>query len=158
MDAQLGTSRGGRTALSGFRGKPVVLFFEDRDSPDLNKDFKDRLFELGKRHDLLSAAHVVAVANLAAFDFFPAREFALAAVRKEETRWGIPVLIDWRGVLSAAPWDLPKETSSVVLLDSSGRIVYQCSGRLSPEAQQRFFSQLAGLLGVKLQMEEARTP
>lgn len=149
-NAELGTSRGGSTAVSKFRGKPVILFFEDRDSPDLNKEFKDRLFQMGQERNLLDAAHVVAVANLEPFDFFPARDFALAAVRKEEARWGIPILIDWKGALSAAPWNLPEDTSSVTLLDSEGRVVYEHSGLLSKADQQRFLERLSSLLGVTL--------
>lgn len=147
MDAKFGTARGGQADLAGYRGKPVVLFFEDRDSPDLNKEFKDALFRMGKERELLDAAHVVAVANLQPFDFFPAREFALAAVRKEEQRWGIPILIDWKGQLAKSPWGLPGDTSTIVLLDAEGRLLFARSGELSSAEQQRFFAELERQIG-----------
>lgn len=150
-EAVLETSRGGTSRLSTFRGKPVVLFFESRDSADLNKPFKDRLFAIGRERHLLEAAHVVAVADLTAFDFFPARRFAQDAVRKEEDRWNIPILIDWKGTLTSAPWNLPKDTSSVVLLDAEGRVVYEKSGRLADADQRAFFERLASMLGVSLE-------
>lgn len=150
MNAKLGTARGGKAELASFRGKPVILFFEDRDSPNVNKGFKDQLFRTARAQGLLQTAHVVAVANLKEFDFFPARQFALSAVREEERRWGIPILIDWKGALSKEPWSLPGKSSTVVLLDSEGRLLYARSGQLSASEQDRFFAELSRVLGIKV--------
>jgi predicted transcriptional regulator len=90
---------------------------------------------------------VVAVANLEAYDFFPARGIALSHVRDEEKKWGIPILVDLKGTLGATPWNLPKKTSSVLLLDGSGKVVFRYSGRMKEEDMEAFFKALGTLLG-----------
>jgi hypothetical protein len=71
LDATLHSSDGGQAPLSKWRGKPVSLFYEDKDSTKLNQALKEELFERGQQHGLLEAAWVVAVANLEKFNFFP---------------------------------------------------------------------------------------
>ena len=153
MDATLRGSNGKEMALSRWRGKPVILFYEDRHSTTLNSPLKEALFSRGKELGLLDAAFVVAVANLESFDFFPARGIALSYVRDEEKKWGIPILVDLKGTLGAAPWNLPTKTSSVLLLDGTGALVYRYSGRMKEEDQETFFQTLGTLLGREISQE-----
>ena len=146
LDARLKGSGGREARLSTWRGKPVVLFYEDRDSLELNTPFKDALFARGRAEGLLDAASVVAVANLQAYDFWPARGIALSFVRDAEKKAGIPILVDLDGTLARAPWALPPRTSNVVLLDAAGRPVFVHSGRLEDADAGRFFAALEGLL------------
>jgi hypothetical protein len=150
MDATLRGSDGKEVALSRWRGKPVILFYEDRHSTTLNSAFKEALFARGQALGLLEATWVVAVANLESFDFFPARGIALSHVRDEEKKWGIPILVDLKGTLGAAPWNLPKKTSSVLLMDGTGTVVYRYSGRMKEEDMETFFQTLGTLLGREL--------
>jgi hypothetical protein len=152
MNATLWDSHGKEVALSGWRGKPVILFYEDRHSTTLNAELKDALFNRGREMGLLDAAWVLAVANLESFDFFPAREIALSHVRGEEKKWGVPILVDLKGRLGTEPWKLPKKTSSVMLLSGDGRIVYRYSGRLEREDMNVFFGHLGSLLGRDMSM------
>lgn len=153
MDATLRGSSGKEVALSRWRGKPVILFYEDRHSTTLNSPLKEALFSRGEELGLLDAAFVVAVANLESYDFFPARGIALSYVRDEEKKWGIPILVDLKGTLGAAPWSLPTKTSSVLLLDGNGALVYRYSGRMKDEDQKRFFQALGALLGRNMNQE-----
>jgi hypothetical protein len=153
MDATLRGSNGKEVALSRWRGKPVILFYEDRHSTTLNSPLKEALFSRGQELGLLDAAFVVAVANLESFNFFPARGIALSHVRDEEKKWGIPILVDLKGTLGAAPWSLPTKTSSVVLLDGDGTLVYRYSGRMKEEDQKTFFQALGTLLGREIPQE-----
>lgn len=153
MDATLRGSDGKEVALSRWRGKPVILFYEDRHSTTLNSAFKEALFQRGKAQGLLEAAWVVAVANLESFDFFPARGIALSYVRDEEKKWGIPILVDLKGTLGEAPWNLPTKTSSVLLLDGNGQVVLSYSGPMSDKDMETFFHTLGALLGRPLDPE-----
>jgi hypothetical protein len=153
MDATLRSSNGKEVALSRWRGKPVILFYEDRHSTTLNSSLKEALFSRGQELGLLDAAFVVAVANLESFDFFPARGIALSHVRDEEKKWGIPILVDLKGTLGKAPWNLPTKTSSVLLLDGNGTLVYRYSGRMKDEDQKTFFQTLGTLLGRETSQE-----
>lgn len=146
LDASLVSSRGEAVQLKAQLGLPTVLFYEDRHSTDLNRQTKDELFARGKRDGLLQAARVVAVANLQGYDWFPARDFALAGVREAEVKAGVPVLVDWAGALSAPPWALPARTSSVLLLDSAGRVAFERSGRLTDADRAALFVALRELI------------
>ena len=150
VDATLRTSGGEKVRLSRWRGKPVILFYEDKDSTTLNLALKETLFARGKERGLLDSASVVAVANLQKFDFFPARQIALSYVRDEEKKVGVPILVDLDGTMGATPWELPMKTSNVLLLDAEGAVVFRHSGRMMPEEQEAFFTTLSRLIGVDL--------
>jgi hypothetical protein len=154
LDATLKSSSGDSTALSKWRGKPVIFFYEDKDSTTLNLALKEELFQKGKEKGLLEAAYVVAVANLKPFNFFPARQIALSYVRDEEKKAGVPILVDLEGTLGGAPWSLPTKTSTVMLLDATGAVVYRYSGRLGEPDKKAFFTALTQLIGVDLSQPE----
>jgi hypothetical protein len=154
LDATLRGSDGKEVTLSRWRGKPVILIYEDRHSTTLNSPLKEALFERGEAQGLLEAAWVVAVANLESYDFFPARGIALSHVRDEEKKWGIPILVDLKGTLGAPPWNLPTKTSSVLLMDGSGTVVYRYSGRMKPEEMETFFRTLGTLVGRDIPQEQ----
>jgi hypothetical protein len=151
LDATLRSSDGEQAPLSKWRGKPVIFFYEDKDSTKLNAALKEELFARGREHGLLEAAWVVAVANLEKFNFFPAKQIALSYVRDEEKKAGVPIFVDLDGTLSAAPWGLPKKTSTVMLLDATGAVVYAYSGRMDQDEREAFFTALSGLIGVDLE-------
>ncbi len=150
VDATLKTSAGKEVQLSKWRGKPVILFYEDKDSTKLNAALKKELFARGQERGILDAAYVLAVANLQNFDFFPARQIALSFVRDEEKKIGVPILVDMDGTLGKAPWKLPVKTSNIVLLDAQGALVYRHSGRMKDDEQTAFFAVLSRLVGVDL--------
>lgn len=149
-DATLRGSDGEAVRLSNWWGKPVILFYEDRHSLQVNQPLKDALFARGRSAGLLKAASLVAVANLQSFNFFPARGIALSYVRDAEKKSGIPILVDLDGTLAEGEWRLPTKTSSVLLLDRFGTEVFRASGPLSAPERERFFSVLGGLLGRDL--------
>jgi Bacterial protein of unknown function (YtfJ_HI0045) len=128
--AVLTGSHGEEVKLSRYQGKPIIVFYEDRHSTQMNKPLKTKLFEWGKAHGLMDAANVIAIANLKAFNFFPAKGFALQHVRGVEQKVGIPILVDLDGTMNAPPWSLPPESSTVVVFDREGAIVYRKTGAL----------------------------
>lgn len=146
LNASLSSSSGDQVQLADQLGKPTILFYEDRDSTTQNQSLKDELFKLGKERNLLNAVGVVAVANLKAWDWRPAKDFALAGVRHEESKAGIPVYVDFKGALSAAPWSLPSKASSVVVLDEAGKVLFVASGPLTKAEREQIYAVLEGLL------------
>jgi hypothetical protein len=145
-DAELEGTDGGTVAIRMYRGKPAVLFYEDRHSTELNAEAKKALWEQGRATNRTDAVHVVAIANIQAYDFFPAKDFAVAFIRRLERKIGIPIVLDARGVLSRPPWNLPKDGGSVVLLDADGRVVWQRSGALGAEGTRELLARVAALL------------
>lgn len=146
MDARVETSSGGAVQLATRWGKPTVLFYEDRESTALNQRVKDALFERGQALGLLEAISVVAVANVATYDWFPARNFVLAAVQGVERQFKVSVYLDFEGALAMAPWQLPAGGSTIVLLDARGVQQGRWTGRLSEDQREALFSALEGLL------------
>jgi hypothetical protein len=142
LDGVVVTTAGVELKLSSLWGKPTVLFYENRDSIQLNQGFKDLLFKKGRTVNLLDRASVVAVACLTVYDFFPARQIALAAVRDSEKKAGVPVYVDFKGTLAAAPNALPTDTSSVVVLDREGKVKVEFHGRLDATQQQQALATL----------------
>lgn len=149
LDATVETSWGSRVRLSALWGKPTVLFYEDRDSGPTNQHVKDALFARGKTKGLLEAAAVIAVGNVAAYDWFPARDFVLAAVRDVERQVKVPVYLDFKGALSAPPWRLPATGSTVLVLSPGGGIVWRATGKLSAEEVAQLFAALEGQLAPR---------
>ncbi len=146
VDATLADSRDAPVRLSSFRGKPLVLFYEDRDSCEQNARLKRALHQRAEAAQLSQAAHVLGVANVASYDFWPARGFVLAAIRDVEERERIPVLVDWKRTMGAAPWRLPEGASSVVLLDAEGHLVHGWTGAVEGQDMEQFFELLGELV------------
>ena len=111
--------------------RPAILFYEDRDSHAWNQPLKDALFARGRTRGLLDRVRVIAVANVAAFDFFPAREIATRYIRRLEGQVGVPILLDLDGALARPPWNLPADGAAVVVFDGRGAPVLVRRGRLS---------------------------
>jgi hypothetical protein len=146
LDATVETSAGGQVQLKTLWTKPTVLFYEDRDSTRLNQHVKDALFERGKQRGLLDSVSVVAVANVAKYDWFPARNFVLTAVREAEAQAHVPVYCDFKGQLAQPPWSLPSKTSTVVVLTTAGVPVLTFKGRLSDDEVTKLLATLDGLV------------
>ncbi len=129
---KLSTTEGTYVRLQeAFRGRPSVLFYEDKDSTQLNQALKDALFAAGKKNHLLDAVSVVAVANVQAYDWFPARNFVVSAVKDTEKKVGVPVYLDWTGQLTKKPWSLAPDNSTVLVVDRTGAVKWSHKGKLS---------------------------
>ena len=146
LDAAVETSQGNAQQLARLWRKPTVLFYEDRDSNQLNQHVKDALFKAGRERGLTEAVDVVAVANVKAYNWFPARNFVLSAVRDIEKQVHVPVYLDFTGSLAEAPWSLPPRSSTVLVLSATGEPLWQKQGRLSAEALAEVFALLETLI------------
>lgn len=129
LEAVLEDARGRPVALSAYRGKPLVLFYEDHRSTGLNQPLKDELFRHGTARGLLGAATVVAVASLKTFNRWPMRGFAQRGVAEAERTYHVPVLIDWQHILAEAG-QLPASGASVMLLDAHGAVRFRLLAEL----------------------------
>jgi predicted transcriptional regulator len=148
MDAVVETSSGVRAHLAPLFRRPTVLFYEDKDATPVNQHVKDALYAVGRERGLLESVTVVAVANVAAFDWFPARDFVLAAVRDIERKVHVPVYLDFKGALAAPPWNLSPKSSTVLVLNASGEVVWKVRGRLRDDEVKTLFDVLDRLLST----------
>jgi len=146
LDARVSNTQGKSVWLAQLRGKPTVLFYEDKDSTAENQALKDELFRQGKEKGLLEAATVIAIANVQGYDWFPAKNFVVSAVKDTEKTSGIPVYLDWNGTLSSKPWNLSATGSTVLVFDAKGERLFSRTGKLSPAEIQQVFGLLATLV------------
>lgn len=132
---------GNAVAMRSFRGRRTLLVYEDRHSTEVNKRFKDKLFEQGKQLGVLDKVNLVAVAYLKPFDFFPARKFALSHVRSLEEKLGVQIYVDFTGNIARA-LALPTDKSNIVVLDAGGDVVLRFEGKLTDAQEQKVIATL----------------
>ena len=142
LDATVETTRGGAVQLASLWGKPVVVFYEDKDGTSQNQSLKDELESQGRKRGLTRSVRVVAVASVEGYDWFPVKGIVVSAVKDAEVQSGIPVYLDWRGALKRKPWGLTGKGSTVLVLDGTGALLFSKNGPLSHEE----ISQVVALL------------
>ncbi len=126
---------------SALKGKPVLIVYEDKDSAKQNQALKDELAKLAKGDKYKTKVAIAAIADVSAFDFWPAKGFVIDALRGEAKKAGIPIYCDWSGTFRKA-YGMQRSTSNVVLLDKQGKVLFARSGPLAITDRQK----LLGLL------------
>jgi hypothetical protein len=146
LDAIVEKSNGESQHLATFWTKPTVLFYEDRDSTQLNQHVKEALIEKGRETGMLDKVSVVAVANVSQYNWFPARNFALKAVRDIEAKMKLPIFLDFTGSMALPPWNLPSKSSTVVIVNRQGEAVLTLKGKLKGEDVKLLLTTLSELV------------
>ncbi|MDP2273234.1 MAG: YtfJ family protein [Archangium sp.] len=147
MDARISNTKGQSVWMTQLWGKPTVIFYEDKDATFQNQPLKDELFKKGKEKGLLDAVSVIAIANVRAFDWFPAKNFVVAAVKDAEKKSGVPVYVDWTGSLSSKPWNLSATGSNVLVIDATGeKVLFSKVGALTAAEIDQVFELLTSLV------------
>ena len=118
--------------LSALRaGRPALVFYEDKEAGEQNERFKQRLGKLREKSAAERKVAVVAIADVGAYDYWPAKGFVKDALRGASKKSGLTVWADWstagRASLGAAA-----HQSNVVLLDGAGKVLWSSAGALSP--------------------------
>jgi predicted transcriptional regulator len=82
------------------------------------------------------------VANVSSWNWFPAKNFVLSAVRDAEKKTHVPVYLDFEGTITRPPWKLSGNGSTVMVFDASGAPLRTWTGLLSDAD----FEALSGVL------------
>lgn len=135
VDFTLETSSGGNKSLSIFRGKVVVMFYEDRHHTETNAKVKEAVGKYGLENKLQGKVEVLAVANLKGYDFNPAEGIARRAIQGIAARFGISIWMDWKGVVIDKV-GVQDGNANVVVFDKDGVVKWKRAGRLSEVDQQ----------------------
>lgn len=115
--------------LRSINGKPVLVLYEDQSSSKLNEDFKADLSRLAKGDRYRTAVALVPVADVQAYDFWPARGFVKDAIRGESKKVGTTIYCDWDGAFQRAA-GFRRGTSSVMLIGRDARVRFASEGAL----------------------------
>ncbi len=133
--------------LARLLGKPILVVYEDQGSATQNQPLKDDLAKLARGDRYRGAVGIVPVADVSAFDFWPARGFVKDAIRAESRKAGTTVYCDWTGGFRRALSLTPKR-SNVVLAGRDGKVLFARAGALSEEERARLVRLLQAELGL----------
>jgi hypothetical protein len=112
---------------------------------------KQELKRLGEVYQLRELVGTVAVIDLEDMNWWPARGFALDAMRKQETKVRIPVLADLTGELRKGPWKLNAKAATILVISPTGELLFKNTGPCQGESFEELKATLRGLLNVTTQ-------
>jgi hypothetical protein len=112
---------------------PVLVMYEDREAQAQNSRARAVLGRINDRAENRTRFEFVAVADVAAWGWWPARRYVLDDLRKIAARENTALFADWTGAVRQR-WGLPAHRSALVLTGSDGRVRFAAAGTLT-EAQ-----------------------
>lgn len=146
VDFSLEETSGQTRSLGAVRGRVVVVFYEDREHTELNRDFKMNLHQFVQDNHLGSQMTTYAVANTGGIGDGVIRDMARTAIRAIASQYGIQILLDWDGLLQRAPFSFRDDEANLALIDRQGRIRWRHAGAVGETERRSFYRALRGLL------------
>ena len=140
-NARLEDADGRAVELSAFKGKPILIVYEDKDSAPQNQPLKEALSKATRGDHYKSMLVVAAIADVSAYDYWPAKGFVKDAIREESRKRGTTVYCDWSGAFRAA-YRLKSGLSSVVLVGRDGHVLFSAEGAVRVEERKRLLELL----------------
>lgn len=131
--------------LQSWKGKPILIMYEDKDSAAQNQALKDELAKLAKGDKYMKAIALAAIADVSAYDWWPAKGFVKDAIRDESKKQKTTIYCDWNGGFRKA-YGIKKGVSNVILVSRDGKVLFAAEGALGADARKR----LVGLLGQQV--------
>lgn len=119
--ARAATLDGRELNTRSMSGKIVLIFYEDKDSAQLNMALKNELGKVQKSPGWKPNVVVAAVADVSGYDWWPARGFVKDAIQAEQRKAGTPIYLDWSGDFGKAI-KAKKGASNVVLVGADGKV------------------------------------
>jgi hypothetical protein len=145
VEFALEETSGATRTISEARGRVIALFFEDRAHTDDNRELKMTLHRFMEDNHLSDQMRVYAVADVHEIPGV-IEEVARTAIRAIAAEYHIQILLDWDGVMLAAPFSMTPAAANVALLDRSGRIAWRHAGAFGESETSEFFRALRRLL------------
>lgn len=129
------------------RDRALLVVYEDKDAGRQNRHLKPLLDKAGRAANA-GAVEVVAVGDVSAWDFWPAKKYVLADIKEREQRDRNTIFLDWKGLVRER-WGLKKGRSGVLLIDRTGQLRFAFEGPLPQAEIDRLAARLVEL-GAKL--------
>lgn len=142
-NARIEDADGHVAELKSFAGRPILIVYEDRDSAQQNTALKGELAALAAGERYRSKIALAAVADVSAWDFWPAKGFVKDAIRDESRKQGTTIYCDWTGAFRTT-YQLRRGVSNVVLVGKDGRVLFAAEGTVKPEERKRLLGLLKG--------------
>lgn len=132
--------------LKSFKGKPILILYEDKESARQNVALKEDLAKLAKGDRYKSSIALAAIADVSAYDFWPAKGFVKDAIREESKKQKTTIYCDWNGSFRTA-LHLRRGVSNVVLVARDGKVLFAAEGTLSADQRKK----LIGLIREQIE-------
>ncbi|MFO0661460.1 MAG: YtfJ family protein [Polyangiaceae bacterium] len=84
---------------------------------------------------------LAAVADLDGYNYWPVKGFVIDAIKEESKKAGTTIFCDWDGGVRSV-YGFKKKTSSIVLIDKNGWVIFSQEGALSAESRTRLIELL----------------
>lgn len=134
----------------------TVVIYEDSDAGKQNLRAAALIDATTDLPENKATIEALAVADLEKWNFWPARKFAVAEVKKVAAKENATLYIDLKADLRRA-WSLTKKKSGIVLVDTEGRVRFAGEGPLS-SGQLEELKQAMSAVGARLPSQvEAET-
>jgi hypothetical protein len=140
-NARVEDADGRSTELKAFKGKPILIVYEDKDSAQQNQALKNDLSKLAKGDRYKSSVALAAVADVSSYDFWPVKGFVKDAIREESKKQGTTIYCDWSGSFRTT-YKLRRGVSNVVLVGKDGRVLFAAEGTVPGPQRKRLIKLL----------------
>jgi hypothetical protein len=128
--------------VRSLRGKKTLIFFyEGKDTAQQNKSLKGELAKLTKSDRYRSATQLVAVGDVADYDYWPVKGVVKDKIREESKKSGWPIYCDWDGSFRSA-FKLRRDASNVVVVGKNGSVLFAAEGPVDARKRERLFNVL----------------
>ncbi len=131
--------------LRDLRGRIVIIYHEDREHTDTNRELKLELYQFIRDNALSPEITTYGVANLHGVEGV-VRDLARTAIRAIAAQYGIQILLDWEGLLLSAPFSCADHDANFLLIDRQGRIRYRHTGVVAGADRTAMYRALRQLL------------
>lgn len=112
---------------------PILVFYEDKDAGSQNRHTRVAVGRYTDRPENGDKFTFLPVADVEKWNWWPAKRYVVADVRKVAKETRTTLLLDWKGAVRKA-WGLRAGKSGVLLLAPGGRVLFAGEGPLT-EAQ-----------------------
>jgi uncharacterized YtfJ-like protein len=127
---------------------PVLVMYEDRDAQKQNERARQALGRITDRAENRARFEFVAVADVAAWNWWPAKRYVLADLKQIAQHQNTRLFADWTAALRKA-WMLTAHKSVLVLAAADGEVLFASEGTIN-EAQLATLVALLKALGCNV--------
>jgi hypothetical protein len=108
---------------------PIIVIYEDERVSKTNERADKLVDQIASLDANAGKVEGVPVADVERWNWFPAKTFALAEIRKIEKKLQSPLYTDFPGELRKR-WGLAKAKSSILVIAPTGRVLFAAEGPL----------------------------
>ncbi len=110
--------------------RPLLVMYEDKDAQSQNDKARKVLGRINDRAENRARFEFVAVADVAAWSWWPAKKHVLADLQKIAARENTTLFADWTAAGRKA-WGLKAHVSTLVLTAADGKVLFAGEGTLT---------------------------